>query len=280
MQSLLWLTATVGLALMYLRPAGREGLICAALVVVGSGMLGVVVGSLVGRLGVVLYWSVLGAMFAFISTVGGRLIHETAPFAWAALGAGTGCVVSSMQDARWWRCMLAGAAVAGMAMSLYALALQLSIGRVDRFDLACSVPIGALFGLLVVAIRRVELRSSLRYDALATLLTAAVVAGNQLSRLVAPIAVLLALLLVLPGCGESAPAVDPAPFEAAVTSYLAENDMQLRIKDIDRGPEIDGERATMSASMTHKELGGPSVVWTFELQRTDGAWRVLSHSDK
>ncbi len=74
--------------------------------------------------------------------------------------------------------------------------------------------------------------------------------------------------------------VDPAPFEAAVAEYLKSNDMALRLKEIREGPTVQADKATMAASMTHRELGGPSVVWSFEFRREEGdAWTVVSHHD-
>ena len=84
----------------------------------------------------------------------------------------------------------------------------------------------------------------------------------------------------LPGCGASDSHVDSAPFEAAVAQYLARNDMAMRLKEIREGPAVDGNQATMTASMTHRDLGGPSVVWTFQFERADDqAWTVTSYSD-
>lgn len=106
--------------------------------------------------------------------------------------------------------------------------------------------------------------------------------GNRLRRAVVP-AVLLGVVfcLLVSGCGQTVPSADPAPFDAAVSRYLAKNDMALRLKEIRQGPTVDGNKATMVASMTHRELGGPSVVWTFQFKRRDrDEWTVLSHSDK
>jgi len=42
---------------------------------------------------------------------------------------------------------------------------------------------------------------------------------------------------------------------------------------------LNGDRATMVALMTHEQLGGPSVVWTFQFGRTDRRRSVVSHPD-
>ena len=84
----------------------------------------------------------------------------------------------------------------------------------------------------------------------------------------------------LSGCGESQPTVDPAPMKVAIEQYLRQNNMQLRIKDVEQGPVVSGTTATMNVSLTHAELGGASVVWEFEFEQgPGGSWRVLRHKD-
>jgi hypothetical protein len=51
--------------------------------------------------------------------------------------------------------------------------------------------------------------------------------------------------------------------------------MAMAIKEIKKGPTIDGSTAQLTASMTHEQLGGPAVVWTFHFQQTGGRWTVV-----
>ena len=82
------------------------------------------------------------------------------------------------------------------------------------------------------------------------------------------------------GCGEKAPVVDDAPFRAAAVEYLEFNNMALAIKEIKTGPTVDGNNARLSASLTHDQLGGPSVTWEFQFaKQSDGTWSVTGHSD-
>jgi hypothetical protein len=94
------------------------------------------------------------------------------------------------------------------------------------------------------------------------------------------LAMLVVVVAALAGCGKSQPAVDPAPFEAAVNQYLQRNDMALKIKEIRQGPTVDGDRATMTASMTSRDVGGFSVVWEIQFQRgANGQWTVTGHQN-
>ncbi len=282
LQSMFWLTVTISVALVALRTAGQQSLVQALAVIALAAAAGVLIGAPQHRVGPVVYWSVLGASFAFIGAVGGSLVHWTTPFAWAAVGALSGCAVGSTSDRAWWQCMLAGGLAAGLAMGFYATVLHAQTRLFDAFDVLSSLPIGAFFGLLVVLIRVIERRSTLRHDALATVLMTAIVIGNHLSRYFVPVGLLAVTLCLLSGCGTDRTSdVDPAPFEQAISQYLQQNNMALKIKKIRSGPSIDNDTAAMSASMTHQELEGPSVVWNFTFQRdNNGQWSVTRHSDR
>ena len=82
------------------------------------------------------------------------------------------------------------------------------------------------------------------------------------------------------GCGTPTSTVDDAPFLAAIADYLKTNNMALKVKDVKEGPNVDGEQASLSASLTHEQLGGPSVTWTFQFAKQPaGGWRVTAHED-
>ena len=82
------------------------------------------------------------------------------------------------------------------------------------------------------------------------------------------------------GCGPPAPTVDDAPFRIAIADYLKANNMALKVKDVKEGPVVDGEQASLSASLTHEQLGGPSVTWKFQFAKQPaGNWAVTSHED-
>lgn len=86
--------------------------------------------------------------------------------------------------------------------------------------------------------------------------------------------------LAVAGCSATTASPDPAPFQAAVERYLEQHNMALRVKELRRGPVVDGERATMSVSLTHAELGGPSVVWEFEFtKQPDGNWEAVRRTE-
>jgi len=94
------------------------------------------------------------------------------------------------------------------------------------------------------------------------------------------LAPLLLAASLLTGCAPSAPTPDDTPFRAAIGDYLRSHNMAMTIKEIKEGPQIDGDTARLSASMTHEQLGGPSVTWEFEFARQpDGSWQAIRHQD-
>ncbi len=89
-----------------------------------------------------------------------------------------------------------------------------------------------------------------------------------------------ALVLFAAGCGRAGPTIDPAPMKAAIEQYLKQHNMQLRVKEVQDGPVVTGTQATMRVSLTHADLGGPSVVWEFEFEQdAGGKWRAVRHQD-
>jgi hypothetical protein len=104
--------------------------------------------------------------------------------------------------------------------------------------------------------------------------------GSTIRRRTTPWICLVALGFFFCGCGESAPEVDDAPFRAAITKYLDSRNMAMKVKQVKRGPTIEGDAAELEASLVHREIPGPSVTWTFYFtKRSDGQWAVDRHED-
>jgi hypothetical protein len=87
------------------------------------------------------------------------------------------------------------------------------------------------------------------------------------------------LLTALAGCGKpSEPAADPQPFKAAIATYLERNNMAMAVKEIKEGPLVEGNAATLTASLVHAQMPGPAVQWQFTFEKgQDGQWRTVRH---
>jgi len=82
------------------------------------------------------------------------------------------------------------------------------------------------------------------------------------------------------GCGSPEAQMDDEPFRQAIGRYVEPRNMAMKIKEVKQGPVVDGDSATLTASMTHAELGGASVTWVFQFaKQSNGAWQVTSHQD-
>jgi len=95
-------------------------------------------------------------------------------------------------------------------------------------------------------------------------------------------AVLLLVVLAavdLSGCRKQPARVDPTPFRLAIDDYLESKNMAMAIKEIKEGPVIEGDTARLTASLSHRAIGGPSVTWTFHFERQNGKWAVVKHED-
>lgn len=92
-------------------------------------------------------------------------------------------------------------------------------------------------------------------------------------------AVLMAGVLMVSGCGEKGPSVDTAPFQAAITEYLGNKNMEMKVssfKDI----KVNANQATATCSLKHKSLPGPAVQWDFTFTKSGDTWTVNSHKTK
>ena len=80
------------------------------------------------------------------------------------------------------------------------------------------------------------------------------------------------------GSGESSATEDPAPFLQAVEKYLDQNNMAMSVKKVKAGPTVNADTATLTASLTRSDVGGPSTTWTFTFERnSEGVWNATGY---
>ena len=80
------------------------------------------------------------------------------------------------------------------------------------------------------------------------------------------------------GSGEPSATEDPAPFLQAVEKYLDRNNMAMSVKKVKAGPTVNGDTATLTASLTRSEVGGPSTTWTFTFEKNSkGIWNATGY---
>jgi hypothetical protein len=94
------------------------------------------------------------------------------------------------------------------------------------------------------------------------------------------VAILLGVFFgAMVGCGtKKGPAVDVEPFKKAIAEYLQRNNMAMALKEVKEGPTVQDKTATLTASLTHAQLGGPAVTWQIRFeQNPDGSWKAVGH---
>ncbi|MBN1865055.1 MAG: hypothetical protein JW808_09150 [Victivallales bacterium] len=85
-------------------------------------------------------------------------------------------------------------------------------------------------------------------------------------------------MVLLASCGgEKQSLQDTTPFENAVTAYLAEKNMDMKVVEFKKLDVADG-KAEAECSMKHVSGIGPSVRWSFSFISEGDSWRVSSHS--
>ncbi|HPD14782.1 MAG TPA: hypothetical protein PLE19_07525 [Planctomycetota bacterium] len=88
-------------------------------------------------------------------------------------------------------------------------------------------------------------------------------------------ALLLTAAALAVGCGgEKKPALDPAPFKAALEEHLRTGSMDMK-PDAFETIQVRGDEATAKVRMATKDdLYGMKPTWTVTFERTDKGWRV------
>lgn len=85
------------------------------------------------------------------------------------------------------------------------------------------------------------------------------------------------MLFCAAGCGTKE-TVDTAPFQAAITKYLADKSMDMKVTEFE-SIDVTGDAATAVCRLTEASglYGGMGVRWRFTFERDGQAWRVVAH---
>ncbi len=187
--ALLWTTAAVGMALAYLRGFGTEACVAGFEITFVALVVGLIVGKSTGRVAAGIFWSVVGAMFGYLSAAGAPVIDPALRYAWGLVGCASAVAVAVSWPQQLARSLGIGALAGGAAMLTFLLPF-VYFGAVSngewRFDLLCAPLAGAWMGLAVVAVEWAERRTPTpRYIAAAGLMLA-VIAGNLVGGVLFP----------------------------------------------------------------------------------------------
>lgn len=180
----LWLTVAVSMVLAYLRMFDTVEM-WNGLVAIGIGLaIGDIVGTAVRRLADTIYWSLLGALFAFICTAGYTLFHPSFHYGWVLVGAATGACGGARTPGRPVIRVLVGGFIGGAVLGAFALAFT-QVGA-SLLEVACAVIAGALLAAVIEIIYLTERRKGLPRYVTATGLLFAVIAGNVTAKFILP----------------------------------------------------------------------------------------------
>jgi hypothetical protein len=145
-------------------------------------VVGLLVGKITGQYAASIFWSVVGAMFGYLSAAGAPMLDPVVRYAWGFVGCAAAAMVAVFSPRHLFRSLAIGAASGGAAM-LTVLTIPflwgaLSPGGEWRFDALCAPLAGAWMGLAVVAVEWADRKTPTpRYVAGAGLMLA-VIAGN------------------------------------------------------------------------------------------------------
>jgi hypothetical protein len=186
LQALLWLVVTIGLCLAFLRGYGGRVVTQGVAVIACAVGLGVGVGWYRRSSVDVVYWSVMGAVVAFMSVTGVTLPHWSAWYFWIITGMFTGAVIALVADDHPRTTIAAGIATSTIIIFVHALLVYQDTGEVLVYDVICAALAGGIFAEIVVICRWLEKKQVLRRDTSAAILTLLVLAANCVDRHWAP----------------------------------------------------------------------------------------------
>lgn len=186
--AMLWLTATVGMVLAYLRAFesrdSRDALFGLASVGVGL-MVGLIAAAITRRPADSIYWSVIGATATFLCSAGYELYHPSFRYGWMLVGAVAGAGSGVTAPGKPLRTMLAGGLGGGAVLGAFAVAIP-KFRAESLIEVAVAVIGGALLGGVVEAICWVESRRRIPRYVTAAGLVFAVIAGNVSAKFLMP----------------------------------------------------------------------------------------------
>ena len=91
----------------------------------------------------------------------------------------------------------------------------------------------------------------------------------------------VSVLLLAYGCGgDAGVSGDTTPFAAAISSYLNDHSMDLKVVEF-KELRTEGDTAQAVVSLTHAEgMVGVKVRWTFSFARRGGQWVATRHQQQ
>ena len=93
---------------------------------------------------------------------------------------------------------------------------------------------------------------------------------------VGSVAALVLAALLLASCGgERKPAVDQAPFEAAIVEYLRTGSMDMKPDKFESIEVKEGVATAKVRMATKDDLYGMKPLWTIEFRKNEGGWKVV-----
>ena len=101
-------------------------------------------------------------------------------------------------------------------------------------------------------------------------------------RLFATLVISALLLVSISGCGkkEEQPKIDTAKFETAITGYLKDKSMGMKVASFEK-MDVKDDQATAVCKMQEAEgLYNMNVTWKFTFKKEKDSWKVTTHTDK
>ncbi|HCE46637.1 MAG TPA: hypothetical protein DET40_24075 [Lentisphaeria bacterium] len=88
------------------------------------------------------------------------------------------------------------------------------------------------------------------------------------------------LATLISACGsKEEPAVNSAPYEAAIKEYCKNRSMDMKVASFEKIDVKDND-ATAVCKMESAEVPGPKVTWQFTFKKENDKWKAVSQETK
>lgn len=180
--SILCVMGTVAVMLSYVQQLHPEEFLKGIQVVCLVSVVGLIAGTLTQRTGEAWFWSVVGAMSAFLCAVGEPLTHELFQYAWPLVGAATAASAVLLDRYSLASRMVVGALLGAAILGLFAF-LPSRAGATNAWtEVACGPVAGAIMVGLVWVLETLRVWRHYSRSVLILSLAAGVVGGNVFGR--------------------------------------------------------------------------------------------------
>ena len=175
-------TVSLGILVTYMKLHETHEFLMGLSVVATVSATGIGLGLWFGRISEAMFWSVLGALTAFLCAVGEPLTHPSFQYAWPMVGALTAATAVMLDRHSLLTRMIVGAVLGSLVLGLFSLLPRGVHPRQAWIEIACGPVAGAIMVGVVWILETLRSWRNYSRSMLTMALTIGVIGGNAFGR--------------------------------------------------------------------------------------------------